>query len=492
MIQNSSAPSGPVAILKRLRPGQIILFGIALVLAIAGLITVRGMVRCWRLTPMPGMAPDSCGASSSTSTDATAQPDGTPVANAPATPTATVAAPENPLPPAWDGASRVNILLMAVDYADWSADRKGPSRSDTMIVLTIDPVSKTAGMLSIPRDLWVNIPGNHGYGRINMAYYFGDAEKLPGGGPGLAKRAVEELLGVPIHYYGMVDFETFIDIINELDGLQIYVPKTLILDPLGPGADKIKVAKGYKRLDGQRVLAYVRCRKEECGGDIGRAQRQQEVLMAIRTQVLDPANFPNLISRAPAIYNELQNGIHTDMSLDDAIQLAVLMQNIPEENIKRGVIDDHTMSFPTKVMLGGSMADVLKPSTENIRKLRDEIFTNNGSVGPKALGDELSLMKADAARVRILNATSVNGMAARTQEYLVGQGMNIIEVGNAAQVYPRTRIVVYSPKLYTIRYFATLFKMDSSSQLIIQYDPAAPADVEVFIGDDWANSNPMP
>ena len=115
-------------------------------------------------------------------------------------------APAVKLPPTWDGASRVTILLMGVDtqpvldaQGNVSPDRIGPARSDTMILLTIDPVAKTAGMMSVPRDLWVNIP-NFGYAKINTAYFDGESSKLPGGGPELARRTVEQVIGVPVQY----------------------------------------------------------------------------------------------------------------------------------------------------------------------------------------------------------------------------------------------------------------------------------------------------
>ena len=97
----------------------------------------------------------------------------------------------------WDGANRVTILVMGLDYRDWEGE--GPSRTDTMMLLTMDPVSRTAGILSIPRDLWVNIPG-FDYGKINTAYFLGELYNLEGGGPGLAIKTVEELLGVDINY----------------------------------------------------------------------------------------------------------------------------------------------------------------------------------------------------------------------------------------------------------------------------------------------------
>jgi anionic cell wall polymer biosynthesis LytR-Cps2A-Psr (LCP) family protein len=119
-----------------------------------------------------------------------------------------------PTPEPWDGVSRVNLLLMGLDYRDWEAGET--PRTDTMMVLTLDPLNKTAGMVSIPRDLWVAIPG-FDYGKINTAYYLGELYNLPGGGPGLAVRTVEELLGVPIQYYAQIDFQAFVDFIDNIE-----------------------------------------------------------------------------------------------------------------------------------------------------------------------------------------------------------------------------------------------------------------------------------
>ena len=104
---------------------------------------------------------------------------------------------------AWDGKSRVNLLIMGLDSRDLEATAP---RTDSMILFTMDPVNLTAGMISIPRDLWVKIHGAD-YGKINTAYSIGEAYKLPGGGPALAAKTVEDLLGVPIQYYAQLDFE---------------------------------------------------------------------------------------------------------------------------------------------------------------------------------------------------------------------------------------------------------------------------------------------
>ena len=100
------------------------------------------------------------------------------------------------LPDPWSGNERVTILLMGIDQRDWESGEGAP-RTDSMMLVTLDPVSKTAGMLSIPRDLWVEMPG-YGHGRINTAYVLGEQDRLPGGGPELAIKTVEKFMGVPL------------------------------------------------------------------------------------------------------------------------------------------------------------------------------------------------------------------------------------------------------------------------------------------------------
>jgi anionic cell wall polymer biosynthesis LytR-Cps2A-Psr (LCP) family protein len=110
----------------------------------------------------------------------------------------------------------LSLLVMGLDYRDWSSG-EGPPRTDTMILFTIDPVNLKAGMISIPRDLWVNIPG-FDYGRINTAYMLAEGNNLPGGGPQLAADTVEAFLGVPVDYYAQIDFSAFIRFIDEIGG----------------------------------------------------------------------------------------------------------------------------------------------------------------------------------------------------------------------------------------------------------------------------------
>ena len=205
--------------------GWIIFWIAAIALTIAGFFFVRGIVTCWTATRLPGVTPASCGTSTTGVDGPVLNEQGTPVATSvvEGLPPPPVEIPGMSLPEPWDGASRVNILFLGLDYRDWEAGEGAP-RSDTMILFTVDPLSKTAGIITIPRDLWVNIPG-FGYSRINTAYSSGEGNKLPGGGPGLAIKTVEQLLGVPIQYFAQVDFLAFEEAIDAMGGLYICIPE---------------------------------------------------------------------------------------------------------------------------------------------------------------------------------------------------------------------------------------------------------------------------
>jgi len=481
---NTSQKARPVA---RLSTGGWILLGVGLILAIALFIFLRGFG--WQLTSLPGLPPASCGvaaANPQTTPGVSINAEGTPIA-----PTIS-SAPQVQMPPPWDGASRVTILIIGLDYRDWlaaqeSPEIQGPPRSDTMILLTIDPISKTAGMLSIPRDMWVNIPG-FGYGKINTAYYLGEAYKLPGVGPGLAIKTVENFIGVPIQYYAQIDFGAFTQMIDEIGGLDIEVSETITLDPIGQHNTIYDLPPGNYHFDGAHVLAYARARYTE-GGDVDRARRQQQVIFAIRDKILSLGMLPTLVAKAPALYQELSTGIHTNMSLDDAIKLGVLGMQIPQENIKKGVIDYTMMT----IGVSPDGLDIFKPIPDKIRELRDEVF-GGGALSPMASGDLTTLLRDEGARVAVLNAGSgIPGLAQSAADFLTSQGMNVVVIGNPIE-HPEfpisyyadgyTTVVDYSGKPYALRYLMSLMGL-GSGQIQLKYTPNASADVVIFLRGDW-------
>jgi LCP family protein required for cell wall assembly len=385
----------------------------------------------------------------------------------------------------WDGAGRVSVLLLGVDYRDWSSSRDY-SRSDTMILLTLDPVTRTAGILSIPRDLWVAIPGFK-HGKINTAYYLGDAHKLPGGGPGLAVKTVEEFLGVPINFYAQVDFGVFVRFIDEIGGVKIDVPEEITVDLLGSGSStKKRLQPGVQVLPGEWALAYARARYTE-GGDFDRAQRQQQVIMAIRDRIISFDMLPILISKADVLYQELSSGVRTNLGIDQIIKLAILANQVPEDQINRGVISE-------KYILFGRSPDnlsVLIPIIDKIHVLRDDIFASSGALNPLTPGNDMERMIAERASVSIQNGTNTAGLAGSTAQYLESIGMNVVSSSDNPQNATLTTMIDHSGKPHTSSFLVDLMGI-SALKIIHDYNPNSQVDIEVILGNDWARNNPLP
>jgi LCP family protein required for cell wall assembly len=277
-----------------------------------------------------------------------------------------------PIP--WDGKSRISILLLGLDYRDW-VERKSAPRSDTMILVSVDPITRQISMLSIPRDLWVEIPG-FGHNRINSAYMFGESSRLPGGGPALAMRVVEDLVGVPIQYYAVVNFSTFETMIDEIGGIDVLVKERIKISPIGRMS--IWLDPKAHHFNGAEALAYARVRKTS-GGDFSRAERQQQVALAILDKVVGAEMIPTLVSKAPKLYQELSSGIRTNLSLEEMISLAWLATSIPKEDYHQGVIAPPSMvGFYTRP----DGAQVLRAVTDQIRVLRDQLFVDTSAIGP--------------------------------------------------------------------------------------------------------------
>ncbi len=264
---------------------------------------------------------------------------------------------------------RVNILLLGTD------ERKGehgPWRTDTMIVATIDPASMTAGMLSIPRDLWVIIPG-YGEGRINTAHFIGEAKKYPGGGPALAMKTVQYNLGIPIHYYVRINFDGFKRVIDTIGGIDVYVEEE-IRDPKFPdegyGYEPLYISAGQHHFNGEMALKYVRTRHG--GSDFKRIKRQQKVILAVRDKILRFDLLPQLLPKLPRLIRTAGESIQTDLPPEEIIRLAKLAAQIDVEHIKTAAIDS-SMTIPTTTEGG---AQILIPVREKIRPVVDEIFTS--------------------------------------------------------------------------------------------------------------------
>lgn len=249
----------------------------------------------------------------------------------PGEPTPTLLPTQEP----WEGTDRVNILVMGIDR------RPGEpfiSRTDTMMLMSLDPETDTASILSIPRDLYVVIPG-FGRDRINTAFVYGSHGDNPEAGAQLAMQTVEYNLGVPVNHYVMVDFSAVINGIDALGGVDIFVP-TDIYDPTFPdmnyGYDPLYIPAGQHHFDGLTALKYARTRHQD--SDFGRAQRQQALILALRQQILN-RGLTSLLLDAPNLYRQVEQGVRTDLSLDQLLRLAQTASQVEDGGIQNDVLD---------------------------------------------------------------------------------------------------------------------------------------------------------
>jgi len=386
--------------------------------------------------------------------------------------------PVAPEVPSWNGVERVTVLLLGIDERH---QETGPFRTDTMLVLTVDPVAKTAGILSIPRDLWVTIPTMDTEGKINTAHFLGDAYNYPGGGPALAMETVKQELGIPVDYYLRFNFDSFEKMIDAIDGVDICVAET-IDDPEYPafdnyGFDPLHIDAGCQRMNGSLALKYARTR--HTGTDFDRAKRQQQVILAVRDKVTKQNLLPQLVAQAPTLLDTLQTAVKTDLSLDQMIQLAKLATQIDPKHIKQATIDENMVvgyNTPTD-----PPQNVLVPIRDKIRTLRDQFFNSVPTANPIGTA---SAPTANAARLRVENGTQINGLAARTSDRLTAQGFNVVEIDSADRFdYPQSQIISYAADTTVAAAVAQALGLPASS--IVTSTANSTIDLKVILGGDY-------
>ncbi|MBI3363136.1 MAG: LCP family protein [Chloroflexi bacterium] len=398
--------------------------------------------------------------------------------------------------PQWTGTDRVTVLVTGIDQRQ---NETGPAHTDSIMVLSADPLAKTAVMFSIPRDLKVQIPLDSPMGEcpdhsINEANFWGDVYDYPGGGgPALAVETVSLNFGIPINYYVRINFVAFETVVDQIGGIDVEVKET-IDDPTYPdatyGYEPFYIEAGRQHLSGHDALRYARTRAT-LGGDFERAARQQQVVLAVRDKVLSLNMMPSLVGKAPQLYDTLTGSYVTNMTLNQMLALASLASQIPRENIRTAVIDQNYLLTEYTSCNGRQLLvpDVYKIGNELIQPL---FFASgpaphaSAPTGAAATpGNMLELATVEGARLSVQNGSNILGIAGKVRDYLTARGFNVVEIGNADRLdYPSTVIIDYSGKAQTTRYLAETFHVAGSN--IFSGGAASPnADVRVIIGADF-------
>ncbi len=352
---------------------------------------------------------------------ATRSPTQTPTPSpVPPSPTATILPT---LDPSWrptpiaplDQYESIRFLLLGSDR------RPGGSfRTDTIIVLSFWPSKRQVSMLSIPRDLWVSIPG-WGMQRINTAYQHGELNGYPGGGAGLMKATLRENLGIEVDHVAMVEFDGFKRIIDTLGGIEVpvacaYTDWRLLAPNLDPENEQnwqlYTVGPGYVHMDGDLALWYARSRKRS--SDFDRGRRQQEILRALYARFVQADTLPRL----PELYRQLSGMVSTDLRLADLLQLSFYAPQLNNTRIRSYYIRPPYVT-PT---IGEGGAYLLVPNPP----LLNELLTQALNPAPD------DLLQREATIVQVENGTPWEGW-----EMLAAARLNY--AGFQAQIAPAER-----------------------------------------------------
>jgi LCP family protein required for cell wall assembly len=442
----------------------------------------NGTARCDTTSPD---ASASAGDGSSPSADASPSPSAQP------SPVGTPAA-EQTLPP-WDGKERLNILLIGSD--DSQARAGEGKRTDTLIVASIDPVTKRVALFTLPRDT-VDVPipsgpaqsvfGRTYAGKVNA--YYSAAVARPDLFPGTAtsrgynavKALLGELYGIDIRYYVEVNFDGFRKVIDTLGGVTVNVQMP-VSDDRFPGIDgrlqRVYIPSGIQHMNGEQALIYARSRHSS--NDFDRGARQQRILLSVREQTNISTILPNL----DALLTAVKGAVRTDIPVTEVPKLLSLANGIDTKNVRSYVFAPSL--YATEVRSGDPRGYVIIPNVNRIRSAVKSAFTAdpNLEVQREALSQE-------GATVWVVNGSGVSGQAADVAAYLEYWGVNVSTpnqrpTGTAPTV---TRIVAYNGAdttfPATIAYLEKLYKVKVTAVT----DPNARADIVITT----AKSTPTP
>lgn len=404
--------------------------------------------------------------------------------------------------------NRINILVMGVDER---GDDVG--RSDTMFVITVDTQSKAVSMLSVPRDTRVRFP-NKGYDKINHAYALG--------GQKLAQQVVEDLLGINMDYYVMVNFNGFNKIIDAIGGIDIDVEKRMYYeDPYDDnGGLVINLKPGLQHMDGKTAIQYVRYRDEE--GDIGRVARQQKFIKAVFERVASPT----VITRIPAIIQEVSSTIKTNMPTTEMLNLAKILNDAYKKGLKTDMvpgkpayISDVSYWLPDLVALREHIAQTLgvamsdqhitvtkreateyetsipkemkvietpkppkSPTTADKTKAADKDKDKDKTAAEPASPDAKTA-KSDKIRLDIVNGSGNAAAGEKLAAVLRNRGFEVTSVSTSSTPYKNTVVISNTTNSAVVN---KLTSLPFTYALQVTRDDGKSTQATVLIGKDYA------
>jgi LCP family protein required for cell wall assembly len=384
-----------------------------------------------------------------------------------------------------EGDGRINVLLMGMGGAGHDA----PDLTDTMMIASIDPVNHTASLLSVPRDMWVNIP-NAGSMKLNAAYETGKYKYLGRidnsnsnknavqAGFNLADQTVEDVTGVTIHYNMLVDFKAFRKAIDTVGGVKINVPSQLY-DPTMAWENNwnpVLAKKGVQTFDGKHALIYVRSR--ETTSDFARSERQRAVLVALKERIVTLGTLSNPV-KISQLTEAFGDNVHTDLSLADTASLYRIFKDIPSSKITSLGLTTPPHDYVTTDNVGGQSVVRPKLGFYQYKDIRQYVRSS--------LPDGYVIKVG--AKLTVLNGTAMEGLATDASTTLKSYGYKIIKTDNApTSAYGDTVVVdlTHGKKKYTKHYLEQRFGVKATTKIPDSAILPGQADFVIILGNNEA------
>lgn len=356
--------------------------------------------------------------------------------------------------------SPVNILLLGMDIGDpRQVDNQSIKRTDTIMLLNYNPQNKNLHVISIPRDTLINVNGRNV--KINAAYAIGGYPKI--------KSEIEKLLGVNINYLVKIDYNAFEEIVDAIGGVEMKIDRNMIYDDEGQNLHINFKAGETVTLDGKKAEEFFRWRKNNDGsgfanGDLDRIENQQKFV----SKVVEKCTSPFILFRAPKIMSALGNNVETNMTTSEVLSYGLKFININKENMIM-----KTAAGTPKTINGESY--LIFDRSEN----KDILSSLTSTVPAKNSSGNIS--KSDI-RIKILNATKINGLAAKEEKALNNEGYEKIDTGNIELTDKSIILANDKAKLDTIMQDINIKNTDKKENKAEYND----YDVIIILGKDFA------
>ena len=385
-----------------------------------------------------------------------------------------------------EGSGRVNILLLGRG----GGNHDGPDLTDSMMLASIDPVNYTTTLVSIPRDLWVNVP-NAGVMKINAAWETGEFKYLGKIAPGstdpkaitagfkVVDQAVGQSLGVTVDYNVLVDFQAFQQAVDTVGGVTVNVPTPLI-DPTMAWQNNhnpVLAQAGVQNFDGAQALNYVRSR--ETTSDFARGTRQRAVLVALKSKIETLGTLSNPL-KISGLINAFGNNVSTDLSLSNASRLYSIIKHINNSKVSSVDLDTAPNQYVTTGNIAGQSIVLPTAGLFNYGEIQQYI---------RGLLKDPYIIKENA-KVLILNGTETPGLATTLASTLKTYGYNVIGTANTPTPdWTQTTLVnlTHGKDKYTQHYLEQRFGVQAVTSLADKTIPTNGADFVIIVGSNEAN-----